>query len=383
MDFQLSEEHRMIRNTARDFAEKVVAPHAAEIDEKEEIPEEVRRKAAELGFFGITIPEEYGGAGLDTLSYVLMGEEISKVCASTAILIGAHVSLVCTPICNFGSEELKKKYLIPLARGEIIGCLAVTEPDAGSDVASTKTTAVLDGDSYVLNGTKIFITNAAEASVAVVLAVTDKSRGSRGQSMFVVETDTPGFRIGKKLKKLGIKGSSTCEIILEDCRVPKENLLGREGGGFKIAMLTFDGGRVLVAAQALGISQAALDAALKFSKEQVRFGAPISTFQAIQWMLADMAVELEAARLLTYKAAFLKDADDREWIKFASMAKLKAAEVSEFITTKALQIHGGYGYIKEFPLERYYRDARITQIYEGTSEIQRLIIARAILKEAF
>lgn len=383
MDFQLSEEHRMIRDTARDFAEKVVAPYAAEIDEKEEIPDEIRRQAAELGFFGITIPEEYGGAGFDTLSYVLMGEEISKVCASTAILIGAHVSLACDPIYRFGSEELKKKYLIPLAKGEKIGCLAVTEPGAGSDVSSVKTTAVLDGDHYVLNGTKMFITNAAEASVAVVLAVTDRTRGSRGQSMFVVDTDTPGFKVGKKEKKLGIKGSSTCEIVLEDCRVPKENILDREGSGFKIAMLTFDGGRVLVAAQAVGISQAALDAALKYSKERVQFGSALSSFQGIQWMLADMAVELEAARLLTYKAACLKDAEDRNWIKFASMAKLKAAEVSESITTKALQIHGGYGYTKDFPLERYYRDARITQIYEGTNEIQRLIIARAILKEAF
>ncbi|MCX7703267.1 MAG: acyl-CoA dehydrogenase [Planctomycetota bacterium] len=382
MDFELSEEHRMIRETARDFAEKVVAPYAAKIDEEEYFPKEVVAQAAELGFMGITIPEEYGGAGMDTLSYVLMGEEISKVCASTAIIIGAHVSLACDPIYRFGSEYLKKKYLIPLAKGEMIGCLAVTEPGAGSDVGSVKTSAVKDGNFYILNGSKIFISNAAEAKVAVVLAVSDKSRGKRGMSMFVVETDTPGFKVGKKEKKLGIKGSSTCEISLEDVRVPRENLLGNEGDGFKIAMMTFDGGRILVAAQALGISQAALDAALKYSKERVQFDAPLSSFQGIQWMLAEMAVEVEAARLLTYKAAWLKDKGE-DFVLHASMAKLKAPTVSEFVTTRALQIHGGYGYVKEFPLERYYRDARITQIYEGTNEMQRLIIARYILKSVF
>ena len=316
---------------------------------------------------------------MDTLSYVLMGEEISKVCASTAIVLGVQVSLVCEPILRWGSEELKRKYLVPLAKGEVVGCMAMTEPNAGSDVGGIRTKAVLDGEEWVLNGTKLFISNAKEAGIAIVFAQTDPGRGKRGFSAFVVEADTPGYQVTKKEKKLGIRGSSTCEIVLEDVRVPKENVLGAPGDGFKIGMWTLDGGRILVAAQAVGIAQAALDAAVNYSKERNQFGRPISSFQGLQFMLADMATELEAARLLTYKAACLKDAGE-DYVMLASMAKLKAAEVSEFVTSKALQIHGGYGYIKEFPLERYWRDARITQIYEGTSEIQRLIIARRLLR---
>jgi len=379
MDFELSEEHKMVRDTARDFAQNVVAPRAAEIDEKEEFPKDIWEQAAELGFTGITVPEEYGGAGFDTLSYVLMGEEISKVCASTAIIIGAHVSLACEPILRWGSEDLKRKYLVPLAKGEMVGCMAMTEPNAGSDVGSIRTKAVLDGNEWVINGTKLFISNAAEAGVAILFAQTDPTRGRRGFSAFVVPADTPGYQVTKKEKKLGIRGSSTCEIVFEDVRIPKENILGKPGDGFKIGMLTLDGGRILVAAQAVGIAQAALDAAINYSKERKQFGQPISSFQGLQFMMADMATELESARLLTYKAAWLKDRGG-DYIMYASMAKLKASEVSEFVTTKALQIHGGYGYIKEFPLERYWRDARITQIYEGTSEIQRLIIARHLLR---
>ena len=379
MEFELSEEHRMVRDTARDFAQSVVAPRAAEVDEEEEFPWDIWKQAAELGFTGITVPEEYGGAGMDTLSYVLMGEEISKACASTAIVLGVQVSLVCEPILRWGSEELKRKYLVPLAKGEVVGCMAMTEPNAGSDVGGIRTKAVLDGEEWVLNGTKLFISNAKEAGIAIVFAQTDPGRGKRGFSAFVVEADTPGYQVTKKEKKLGIRGSSTCEIVLEDVRVPKENVLGAPGDGFKIGMWTLDGGRILVAAQAVGIAQAALDAAVNYSKERNQFGRPISSFQGLQFMLADMATELEAARLLTYKAACLKDAGE-DYVMLASMAKLKAAEVSEFVTSKALQIHGGYGYIKEFPLERYWRDARITQIYEGTSEIQRLIIARRLLR---
>jgi len=379
MDFRLSEEHRMVRDTARDFAQSVVAPRAAEIDEKEEFPWDIWKQAAELGFTGITVPEEYGGAGMDTLSYALMGEEISKVCASTAIVLGVQVSLTCEPILRWGSEELKRKYLVPLAKGEVVGCMAMTEPNAGSDVGSIRTKAVLDGNEWVLNGTKLFISNAKEAGIAVVFAQTDPERGKRGFSAFVVEADTPGYKVTKKEKKLGIRGSSTCEIVLEDVRIPRENVLGSPGDGFKIGMWTLDGGRILVAAQAVGIAQAALDAAVNYSKERQQFGRPIGSFQGLQFMLADMATELEAARLLTYKAACLKDAGE-DYVVLASMAKLKAAEVSEFVTSKALQIHGGYGYIKEFPLERYWRDARITQIYEGTSEIQRIIIARRLLR---
>ena len=379
MDFRLSEEHKMVRDTARDFAQNVVAPRAAEIDEKEEFPWDIWKQAAELGFTGITVPEEYGGAGMDTLAYVLMGEEISKACASTAIVLGVQVSLACEPILRWGSEELKRKYLVPLAKGEVVGCMAMTEPNAGSDVGGIRTRAVLDGNEWVLNGTKIFISNAKEAGIAIVFAQTDPERGKRGFSAFVVEADTPGYKVTKKEKKLGIRGSSTCEIVLEDVRVPKENVLGSPGDGFKIGMWTLDGGRILVAAQAVGIAQAALEAAVNYSKERQQFGRPIASFQGLQFMLADMATELEAARLLTYKAACLKDAGE-DYVMLASMAKLKAAEVSEFVTSKALQIHGGYGYIKEFPLERYWRDARITQIYEGTSEIQRLIIARRLLR---
>ena len=286
MDFRLSEEHRLVRDTARDFAQSVVAPRAAEIDDKEEFPWDIWKQATELGFTGITVPEEYGGAGMDTLSYVLMGEEISKVCASTAIVLGVQVSLACEPILRWGSEELKRKYLVPLAKGEVVGCMAMTEPNAGSDVGGIRTKAVLDGDEWVLNGTKLFISNAKEAGIAIVFAQTDPDRGKRGFSAFVVEADTPGYKVTKKEKKLGIRGSSTCEIVLEDVRVPKENVLGNPGDGFRIGMWTLDGGRMLVAAQAVGIAQAALEAAVNYSKEREQFGRPIASFQGLQFMLA-------------------------------------------------------------------------------------------------
>jgi alkylation response protein AidB-like acyl-CoA dehydrogenase len=379
MDFSLTEEHEMLRGMCRDFAEKDIMPLAEELDKTGRFPEELIKKAAELGLMGVTIPEKYGGAGMDTISYVIAGEEICRACPGTGVIIAAHQSLAAVPICDFGTEEQKQKYLIPLAKGEKLGCLGLTEPDAGSDAGNVKTTAKLEGDHYIVNGTKQFITNAAEAHICVLVVSTDKSRGQRGLSALIVETDTPGFTVGKHEEKMGIRASSTCSLTLEDMAVPKENLLGKEGQGFRIALHTLDGGRISIGAQALGICRAAFEKALQFSKERVQFGKPISSFQAIQWMLADMATEIEAARWLTYYAAWLKD-QGLPYGKVAAMAKLKSSEVSNFVCNKALQIHGGYGYIAEYGLERHLRDARITEIYEGTSEIQRLVIANMLLK---
>lgn len=379
MDFQLSEEQLMVRQTAREFAEKEIKPQAAEFDATGEFPAEIIKKLASLNFLGITIPEGYGGGGLDAVSYAIVIEEISRACASTGVILSVNNSLVCEPILKYGTDFQKKKYLPDLASGKKLGCFALTEPEAGSDASNLKTTAVLKGDHYVLNGNKLFITNGKVAEVALVFAMTDKSLGYKGISIFVVERGFPGYSVGKIQQKLGINASGQCELYFEDCLVPKENLLGEEGGGFKIALVTLDGGRIGIAAQAVGIAQACLDECLKYSKERVQFGQPIAKFQAIQWMLADMSTEIEAARLLTYRAAFLQDKGER-YSAQASMAKLFASETAMKATTKGIQIHGGYGYMKEYPMERFFRDAKVTEIYEGTNEIQRIVIASSILK---
>lgn len=379
MDLKLTEEQEMIRKMARDFAEKEVEPVAAEMDEKGEVHMGNVRKMAQLGFLGLTTPEEYGGAGLDSVSYVIAIEELSKACASTAIVMAVQNSLVNYILFKFGTEEQRQKYLTGLAQGEKIGAFALTEPGAGTDAAAQQTTAVRDGDHYVINGTKHFITNGGFADIVLLFAMTDKSAGHRGISCFIVEKGTPGFSVGKHENKMGIRASNTCELIFEDCKVPAENRLGDEGMGFKIAMVALDAGRVGVGAQAVGIAQAALDKATEYAKTRVQFGQPIASFQAIQFMLADMATQVEAARLLVYSAALKKDSGER-FSKEASMAKLFASEVAGFVTTKAIQIHGGYGYMKEYPVERYFRDAKITELYEGTSEVQRMVIASNLLK---
>ncbi|MBO8167733.1 MAG: acyl-CoA dehydrogenase [Thermoanaerobacteraceae bacterium] len=379
MKFQLTEEQEMLRDMVRNFAENEVAPGAAERDEKEQFDRSLFNAMAELGLTGIPFPEEYGGAGSDYISYAIAVEELSRVCASTGVTLSAHVSLCSWPIYAYGTEEQKKKYLTPLAKGEKIGAFGLTEPSAGSDASNTKTTAVLDGDEWVLNGSKIFITNGGEAEIYVVTAVTDKSKGHRGISAFIVEKGTPGFSFGKKEEKMGIRASTTMELVFEDCRIPKENLLGELGQGFKIALSTLDGGRIGIGAQAVGIAQGALDQALKYSKERVQFGQPISSFQGIQFMLADMATKIEAARLLVYRAAYLESIGER-FSKEAAMAKLFASETAMEVTIKAVQILGGYGYTREYPVERMMRDAKITEIYEGTSEVQRIVIASNLLK---
>ena len=379
MIFKLSEEQEMIRKTVRDFAEKEVAPKAGPMDEAEEFDYSLWDQMAEMGLTGIPFPEEYDGAGMDNLSYAIAVEELSRVCASTGVLISAHTSLCSWPIYHFGNEEQKHKFLAPLANGEKIGALGLTETSAGSDAGSVKTTAVLDGDEYVLNGTKIFITNGEKADIYVVIACTDKAKGSKGTSAFIVEKGTPGFTFGKKEHKMGIRASSTYELVFENCRIPKENMLGEDGKGFKIALMTLDGGRIGIASQALGIAQGAFDEAVKYSKIREQFGKSISSFQGIQWMLADMATRIDAARLLVYRAAYLKD-NGQPYGKESAMAKLYASECAMWVTTKAVQIFGGYGYTREYPVERMMRDAKITEIYEGTSEVQRIVIAANILK---
>jgi len=379
MDFNLTEEQKMIREMVRNFAEKEVAPMAEKIDESETFPAQNVRRMAELGLLGMMIPQEYGGSGLDVLSYVIAIEEIARFCASTAVIMSVNNSLVCDPIYKFGTEEQKKKFLIPLARGEKLGCFCLSEPGTGSDAAAQKTVAIKKGNEWVLNGTKNFITNGPQADVAIVFAMSDRSKGHRGISAFIVEKGTPGYTVGKIEKKLGIRGSSTSQIILEDCRVPEENMLGNEGEGFKIAMSTLDGGRIGIASQALGIARGAYEDALSYAKQREAFGQPISNFQGIQWMLADMAVRIDAARLLIWRAALLKQGGQK-YTKEAAMAKLFASETAMWTVTKAVQIHGGYGYIKDYRVERFFRDAKITEIYEGTSEIQRNVIAREILK---
>ena len=377
--YKLSEEQLEMQKMFRDFAEKEVAPKAIDVDENHRFPEENVKKMQELGFFGIPFPEEVGGIGLDTLTYVLCVEELSKACATTGVIVSAHTSLGTDCINKFGNEEQKEKYLVPLASGEKLGAFALTEPDAGTDASGQKTVAVKDGDEYVLNGSKVFITNAGYADIYVVFAMTDKSQGTKGISAFIVEKGTPGFDFGAIEDKMGIKGSSTMELIFRDCKVPKENLLGEEGKGFKYAMQTLDGGRIGIAAQALGIAEGALDKAIKYVKERNQFGRPIAKFQNSQFKLAEMAIDIESARHLVYKAACLKDAGESYTVA-AAEAKLKAARVAMDVTTKAVQLFGGYGYIKEYEVERMMRDAKITEIYEGTSEVMLMVVSGALLK---
>ena len=383
MDFTLRKEHEMARSLFREFAEKEVKPLAQEVDETEEFPRETARKMAKNGFLGIPVPKEYGGQGCDPLTYVMCVEELSKVCGTTGVIVSAHTSLCCDPIMTFGTEEQKQKYLVPLAKGEKLGAFGLTEPGAGTDAQGQQTKAVADGDDYIINGSKIFITNGKEADVYVIFAVTGtiEKRGRKIKEItsFIVEKGTPGFTFGTKEKKMGIRGSSTYELIFTDCRVPKENMLGKLGQGFKIAMHTLDGGRIGIAAQALGIAEGALERTIAYTKERKQFGKPIAALQNTQFQLADMATKVEAAQLLVYKAAMAK-ATQKEYGFEAAQAKLYAAEVAMEVTTKAVQLHGGYGYTREYDVERMMRDAKITEIYEGTSEVQRMVISAALLK---
>jgi len=378
MDFSLGAEHRLVQQTAREFASAEILPIAAQLDEEHRFPAEIVRKLGELGMMGMMVPEEYGGAGMDTLAYIIALEEISRACAGTGVIMSVNNSLVCDPILRFGTEAQKRRYLPILASGREIGCYCLTEPSAGSDAASLRTTARDDGDSWVLDGTKVFVTNGVEAWVCIVYARSEPLEGAHGISAFIVEKDRAGISVGKVERKLGINASSTCEILLEDCRIPKENLLGERGQGFKIALSTLDGGRIGIAAQAIGIARAAMEDALAYARERRQFGRRIVEFQAIQWKFADMATRIEAARWLAYRAAWLRDRGRRHTLE-ASMAKLFASETAMWAAHQAVQILGGYGYIKDYPVERYFRDAKITEIYEGTSEIQRLVIARNLL----
>jgi len=370
----------MVQEMARAFAEKEVKPVAAQMDHDSVYPAALVKKLGEIGLMGIFVPPEFGGSGMDLVSYVIAMEEISKAWASLGAIMTVNNSLVCDPILRFGSEAQKKKYLVRLATGESLGCYALTEPGAGSDAGAIQTQAKREGDDYLLNGTKLFITNGSHADLAIVYAVTDPSKGKKGISAFLVEKGTAGFLVGRLEDKLGLRSSDTAELLFQDCRIPKENLLGLEGEGFKIAMETLDGGRIGIAAQSLGIAQGCLEESLAYAKQRRQFNRPISDFQGIQWMLADMATEIDAARLLTYRAAWLGERR-RKITKEAAMAKLFASEAANRIAYKAVQIFGGYGYIKEFAVERLYRDARVTTLYEGTSEIQRLIIARHLIQE--
>ncbi len=379
MEFKFTDTQLMIKEMARKFAQEVLAPSANERDEKAEFPYDAIKQMGELGLLGMMVSEKYNGSGLDTVSYVLAMEEISKVDASAGVIMSVNNSLVCYGIQEWGSEFQKEKYLKPLATGQMLGAFALSEPEAGSDASNQKTVAIRDGDYYILNGTKNFITNGANADIVLVIAATDKSKGAHGISAFIVEKGIPGFEVAKKEKKLGIRSSDTVSLSFTDCRIPAENRIGEEGFGFKFAMRTLDGGRIGIAAQALGIAQASFEASLKYSKERKAFGQPISEFQAIQFKLADMATKIEAARLLTLKAAALKDANEPYGMA-SSMAKLYASKVAVDAALEAIQIHGGYGYIKDYPVERYLRDAKITEIYEGTSEVQRIVISRNILK---
>ncbi len=379
MHFKLSEEHEMIRKMVRDFARNEVAPTAAERDEEERFDRALFDQMAELGLTGIPWPEEYGGIGSDYLAYVIAVEELSRVCASTGVTLSAHTSLAGWPIFKFGTEEQKQKFLRPMAEGKKIGAYGLTEPSSGSDAGGMRTTAKRDGDHYILNGSKIFITNGGIADIYVVFALTDPDSKQRGTSAFIVESDTLGFSVGKKESKLGIRSSPTTEIIFEDCRIPVENLLGEEGQGFKVAMQTLDGGRNGIAAQAVGIAQSALDASVEYARERHQFGKPIAAQQGIGFKLADMATDVEAARLLTYQAAWL-ESEGLPYGKESAMSKVFAGDTAMKVTTEAVQVFGGYGYTKDYPVERYMRDAKITQIYEGTQEIQRLVISRMLTK---
>ena len=379
MDFSLSKQQELFLHMIREFAEKEVKPLAAEVDESERFPMETVEKMAKLGIMGIPFPTELGGAGGNNQLYTMAVEELSRACATTGVIVSAHTSLCCAPIMEHGTNEQRAKYLPKLCSGEWIGAFGLTEPNAGTDASAQQTMAVKEGDHYVLNGTKIFITNAAYAHVYIIMAMTDKSKGTKGISAFIVERDFPGFSIGKKEKKMGIRGSATCELIMENCIVPAENLLGQEGKGFSIAMKTLDGGRIGIASQALGIAQGAMDETVKYVKERKQFGKAIGQFQNTQFQLADLQTKIEAARLLVRKAAYKKDMK-LPYSADAAMAKLFAAETAMEMTTKAVQFHGGYGYTREYPVERMMRDAKITEIYEGTSEVQRMVIAANLLK---
>ena len=374
MNFHFNQEEQDVLNMLHDFCLKEVAPIAAEIDETERFPEETWHKLADMGMMGIAYPEEYGGAGMSYLTYIGACEELAKHCATTSVMVSAHSSLCCWPIAEYGTEEQKQKYLTKLASGEWLGAFGLTEPGAGTDAAMQKTVAEDKGDHWLLNGSKIFITNAGFAQVFIVMAMTDKSLGTKGISAFIVEKGTPGFSIGAHEKKMGIRGSSTCELIFEDCKIPKENLLGGLGKGFKVAMTTLDGGRIGIGAQALGIAQAAIDATVKYTSERVQFGKRISQFQNTQFQLADMQAKCDAAKLLIYRAAQAKQ-DGEPYSHLAAMAKLFASETASDVTRRCLQLIGGYGYTREYPFERFMRDAKITEIYEGTSEVQRMVIS--------
>ena len=379
MKIQLLEEQNLLRDTVRRFADEVVAPRAREIDQSGEFPRDFFRQAADLGLAGVAVPEEYGGAGMDTISYCLVIEEISRACASSGVILSVNNSLVCDPLLKYGSEAQKREFLAPLASGEKLGCFALTEPGAGSDAGALRTTARRDGDHYVLDGNKVFITNGTHADVAIVFASVDLARKHKGITAFVVPADTPGYARGGHEYKLGVNASGTTELSFQGMRVPAAQRLGEEGEGFKIAMSTLDGGRVGISAQAVGIARGAMEEALAYAKEREQFGRPIADFQAIQFYLAEMSTELDAARLLTWKAAWAKDRGRRYSLE-AAQAKLFSSQMAQKVTNLALQIHGGYGYTKEYNVERYFRDARITEIYEGTSEIQKLVIARAVLE---
>jgi butyryl-CoA dehydrogenase len=378
MDFELTEEQRLIQQTAREFADKELVPIAERVDETREAPLDKVKLLAELGFLGMLVPEEYGGAGLDDVSYVLAMEEIARGCASTCVIMDVNNSLVCEPLRMFGNEEQKRRVLTPLARGERLGAYCLTEPEAGSDAGSIKTGAVLDGDDYVLNGTKIFVTNGGFANTFIVFANSDPEKGSRGITAFIVEEER-GVKRGTREKTLGIRGSTTYEILFEDVRVPRTNVLGEPGKGFKIAMEALDSGRIGIAAQAVGIARAAFGRAVSHAKTRVQFGRPIGEYQAIQWKLADMATKIDAAHLLTLQAAVLRQTGG-DYVTASAMAKLYASRVAVEVSDEAIQVHGGYGYTQEYHVERHYRDAKITELYEGTSEVQRMIIARRLLR---
>lgn len=384
MDFSLDKKHEMARSLFKEFAENEVKPLAQEVDETEQFPMETLKKMQKNGFMGIPIPKEYGGQGCDPLTYVMCVEELSKVCGTTGVVVSAHTSLCCDPIMTYGTEEQKQKYLTPLAKGELLGAFGLTEPGAGTDAQGCQTKAVLDGDEWILNGSKCFITNGKVADIYIVIAITSVVTDKRGRkkknfSSFIVEKGAPGFSFGTKEKKMGIRGSATYELIFEDCRIPKENLLGAEGKGFPIAMHTLDGGRIGIAAQALGLAEGALETTIEYVKERKQFGRSIGAQQNTQFQLADMATKVEAAKLLVYKAAMAK-ATQRSYSLEAAKAKLYAAEVAMEVTTKCVQLHGGYGYIREYDVERMMRDAKITEIYEGTSEVQRMVISGSLLK---
>ncbi|MGL5545159.1 MAG: acyl-CoA dehydrogenase [Cetobacterium sp.] len=381
MDFTLTKSQELFKQMITAFADNEVKPLAAEIDEEERFPEETVKKMCDTGLMGITIPTQYGGAGGDQIMYTMAVEELSKVCGTTGVILSAHTSLGVAPVLEFGTEEQKQKYLPKMASGEWVGAFGLTEPNAGTDAAGQQTTAIFDEttNEWVLNGSKIFITNAGYAHVYIIFAMTDKAAGLKGITAFIVEADTVGFSVGKKEKKLGIKGSATCELIFENCRIPKDNLLGAIGRGFKIAMMTLDGGRIGIAAQALGIAGGALDETIKYVKERKQFGRALGQFQNTQFQIADMSAKVEASKLLVYKAAWKKSRKENYSVD-AATAKLFASETAMEVTTKAVQLHGGYGYTREYPLERMMRDAKITEIYEGTSEVQRMVIAGSLLK---